>query len=113
MTKALGNWGEQKAAEWLRLHGYEIVGMNYRSKWGEIDIVAKDRDCLVVVEVKTRSGSGYGEPAEAVTKAKLAKLSRTAWQLMMEWGVEVPVRFEVAEVSRSGTVRLITDIEIT
>ncbi|WP_043502144.1 YraN family protein [Georgenia sp. SUBG003] len=77
---AVGRFGERVAARYLDDHGIEVVERNWRCRYGEIDIVARDRaaDELVFVEVKTRSGTGYGHPAEAVTRAKLARLRRLA-----------------------------------
>jgi putative endonuclease len=77
----VGRWGEELAAEHLRRRGYEILDRNWRCPQGEIDIVARDRGTLVIVEVKTRSSIAYGHPFEAVTPAKLARLNRLgfAW----------------------------------
>jgi len=77
---AVGRFGERVAARYLDDQGIEVVERNWRCRFGEIDIVAHDRaaDELIFVEVKTRSGTGYGHPAEAVTHAKLARLRRLA-----------------------------------
>ncbi len=74
----IGQKGEEIAEQYLKKHGYEVLERNFRSKrWGEIDIVAIDKDTLVFVEVKTREGTKYGEPVEAVTPFKLRALERT------------------------------------
>lgn len=75
---AVGRYGENVAAAYLDAAGWQVVDRNWRGRAGEIDIVALQGDELVVVEVKTRSGDGYGHPAEAVTHAKLARLRRLA-----------------------------------
>lgn len=75
---AVGRYGENVAASYLAAAGWQVVDRNWRGRAGEIDIVALHADELVVVEVKTRSGDGYGHPAEAVTHAKLARLRRLA-----------------------------------
>lgn len=75
---AVGRYGENVAASYLAAAGWQVVDRNWRGRAGEIDIVALHGDELVVVEVKTRSGDGYGHPAEAVTHAKLARLRRLA-----------------------------------
>lgn len=77
----LGMRGERIAERALSRLGYEILDRNWRCAEGEIDLVARDGDALVVIEVKTRSSSAYGHPFEAITPAKLARLRRlaTAW----------------------------------
>lgn len=77
---AVGRYGENVAASYLARAGWEVVDRNWRGQSGELDIVALDGTELVVVEVKTRSGDGFGHPAEAVTPAKLARLRRLAGQ---------------------------------
>lgn len=75
---AVGRYGENVAASYLVAAGWEVVDRNWRGRAGELDIVALHGDELVVVEVKTRTGEGYGHPAEAVTAAKLGRLRRLA-----------------------------------
>ncbi len=74
----LGRTGEQLAVEHLTAEGYTILDRNWRCAIGEIDIVARHGDTTVVVEVKTRSGLGFGHPLDAVTPRKLARLRRLA-----------------------------------
>ncbi|MBD8584826.1 YraN family protein [Frigoribacterium sp. CFBP 13729] len=73
-----GRHGEVLAARWLEDHGLTVVELNWRCREGEIDVVALDGDEVVVVEVKTRRGIGWGHPLEAVTAVKLARLRRLA-----------------------------------
>ena len=75
---ALGRRGEDLAVAHLVASGLAIVERNWRCGQGEIDVVARDGDELVFVEVKTRSGVAYGHPLEAITPAKLARLRRLA-----------------------------------
>ena len=75
---AVGRYGEDLAAQMLVAAGWVVVERNWRGTRGEIDIVALEGRELVVVEVKTRTGLGYGHPAEAVTPVKLARLRRLA-----------------------------------
>lgn len=75
---AVGRYGEDLAAQMLVAAGWVVVDRNWRGTRGEIDIVALEGRELVVVEVKTRTGLGYGHPAEAVTPVKLARLRRLA-----------------------------------
>lgn len=75
---ALGRRGEQIAARHLEARGLHILDRNWRCPQGEIDLVARDGDELVFVEVKTRAGLGYGHPLESITTVKLARLRRLA-----------------------------------
>ena len=77
---AVGRYGENVATAYLVQQGWQVVDRNWRGPAGEIDIVALQGTELVVVEVKTRSGDGFGHPAEAVTRLKLARLRRLAAQ---------------------------------
>ncbi len=74
----LGRHGEQLAAQHLLARGYRIVDRNWRCRHGEIDLVARDGDALVFVEVKTRTSTAYGHPFEAITRTKLARLRQLA-----------------------------------
>ena len=74
----LGRKGEQMAADALRERGYRIVEQNFRCRYGEIDLIAEERGDLVFVEVKTRRGTSFGRPEEAVTPTKRRKLAEVA-----------------------------------
>ena len=73
-----GNFGEKLACEYLKNRGYKILDQNYRTRGGEIDIVAKDEETLVFVEVKTRTSRAFGFPEEAIDERKQRKLALTA-----------------------------------
>lgn len=77
-TLTAGRAGEEAALRLLQIRGYKILARNFRSKVGEIDIIAQDGDVLVFVEVKTRWNREYGYPEEAVTTQKLRSIVRTA-----------------------------------
>lgn len=77
----IGKYGEDRAAEFLARLGYQLIERNWRGNNGEIDIVARDRDCLVFAEVKTRTRTGFGHPFEAITEKKLQTMRR----LVGEW----------------------------
>jgi len=77
-TDELGKRGEDVAAEYLAGIGLVVLSRNWRCRGGEVDVVATDGQRLIVCEVKTRSGTGYGEPAEGVTPAKAARIRRVA-----------------------------------
>jgi putative endonuclease len=74
----LGKRGEDVAAEYLSGIGLVVLSRNWRCRGGEVDLVATDGERLIVCEVKTRSGTGYGEPSEGVTPAKAARIRRVA-----------------------------------
>jgi putative endonuclease len=73
-----GRSGEEQAVEFLKKQGYKILETNFRSRFGEIDIIAVDRGTLCYIEVKTRSGQRFGLPEEAVGYHKLQHLLKTA-----------------------------------
>lgn len=77
-ANALGAYGEQLVARYLLESGMQILDRNWRCSQGEIDIVAMDESCLVIVEVKTRGSLAFGSPVEAVTPVKAARLRRLA-----------------------------------
>ncbi len=77
-NQSFGKAGEAAAAEYLKNLGYKVLARNFRTRWGEIDIVARDGDCLVFAEVKTRSGGRFGAPEEAVTRLKQEHLVKAA-----------------------------------
>ena len=80
--------------------GYRILEQNYRNSLGEIDIIAKDRDTLVFVEVKTRSSLRFGSPKRAVTPQKQRKISMVALAYLKQTGqMDVKARFDVVSVS--------------
>jgi putative endonuclease len=97
----LGRYGERIAAQLLLDSGLRILDTNWRCPRGEIDIVAAAGSTLVICEVKTRSGNGFGEPAEAVGRAKSARLRLLAAQWLAEHpGSWSEIRFDVISVLR-------------
>lgn len=77
-TNVLGNLAEDFAVGFLQEKGYKIVNRNFRSRFGEIDIIAEESGILVFVEVKARWSQKFGSPVEAVTPQKLYKIKKTA-----------------------------------
>jgi putative endonuclease len=115
MTKArqaMGAYGEQVAAGHLSTAGMALVDRNWRCRHGEIDIVARDGDVVVFCEVKTRSGTRFGAPVEAVVAAKARRLRRVAAQWLADRGTErSEVRFDVVTViQRRGDDPLVEHI---
>jgi putative endonuclease len=97
---ARGRWGEQMAAEHLIEQGLIVLDRNWRCDIGEVDIVARDGDALVICEVKTRSSRRFGDPLEAVTTQKAARLRRLA----ARWVVEHDVRPREIRIDLVGVV---------
>ncbi len=97
--KELGKKGEDLAAELCNKRGLVVVEKNYRTPFGEIDIIAKDRDVLVFIEVKARAGDIYGAPFEAVTQRKREKIRKVALSYIKRFRKEVPARFDVISIS--------------
>jgi len=94
-----GKTGEGIASGFLTQNGYQILDVNYRCPIGEIDIVARERDELVFVEVKTRKSSAMGYPEQAVGTAKQKKMSQLAlWYLRDKKVGDAPVRFGVVAI---------------
>lgn len=81
-SAGLGQWAEEQAARYLGARGYVVVARNYRGSRGEIDIVARQADRLVFIEVKARSGIGFGGPAAMVDRRKQQRLRRTALEFL-------------------------------
>lgn len=95
----VGKEGEDYATEYLQKHGYEIIKRNFECRQGEIDIIAKDKQEYVFVEVKTRQNLHYGMPSEAVTKQKQNHIWKVAqYYLYINKLENVFVRFDVIEV---------------
>jgi putative endonuclease len=78
----LGRLGERLALEKIKRLGYKCIEKNYRCSLGEIDLIAKDGDCLVFIEIKTRKGRGIGYAKEAVTPRKMRQISKAALTYM-------------------------------
>ncbi len=102
-TRARGEWGELEAARHLRRAGYEIVASNYRCRMGEIDIIAREGNTVVFVEVKTRSPEAVTLPREAVTYQKQQRLCRTALYYLGSKAENTSLRFDVIEVFFDGS----------
>ena len=102
---ALGIHGENIACTELQRRGYAILERRYRTRYGEIDIIARDGDVTVFIEVKTRAGVGYGDGAEAVTPWKQRRIARMAVDFLARYRLhDRPCRFDVVAVDLSGTI---------
>jgi len=95
-----GALGEKLAAKFLRRNGYKILYRGFKgNQGGQIDLVCRDDDTLVFVEVKTRGGEDYGRPFEAITRDQERRISRGAltWLRMLD-NPEIAFRFDVVEI---------------
>ena len=97
-TTLAGREGEAKAAEYLRKKRYEIIGANYRCRFGELDLIAKKRELVIFVEVKLRKNDRFGAAADAVTFSKQDKLRKTAASWLAAHDCDAPTRFDVIEI---------------
>ncbi len=104
--------GEELAEKYLRNAGYEILEKNWHFGRNEIDIIAKEGDFLVIVEVKTRRTNNFGEPEEFVNRAKQRSLIAAANGYIMKKDLDLEVRFDIVSVLYNGssyTVKQIKD----
>jgi len=97
--KELGKKGEELAVRFLKKKGYRVIERNYVCKMGEMDIIAKEKDTFVFVEVKTRTSSTFGPPQLAVNAAKQRQLSKVALNFLKEKHLEdAKARFDVVAI---------------
>ncbi len=96
----LGKSGEDLAVRELTARGYAVIDRRYRTRFGEIDIVARDGETVVVVEVRRKSGGGYGAAAESVTRDKQRRVVRMAVDYLARCGLydRCAVRFDVVAI---------------
>ncbi|MGI6296913.1 MAG: YraN family protein [Armatimonadota bacterium] len=107
----IGARAEIAAAAELGKRGYRIIGSNYRCRHGEIDLLAKDDDYLVFVEVRCKRTNTFGSPAESITLAKQRKLIITAQHYLEEENLnDVACRFDVVEVLEENGRLVVKDI---
>ena len=95
---SLGEKGEGLAEKFLRKKGYKILQRNFKTRIGEIDIIASDGDYLVFVEVKSRKSLEYGQPFEAVNRHKRRKIANVAMMYLKRLKEVPPCRFDVVSV---------------
>lgn len=94
-----GKSGEELAAVYLQTQGYQIIFRNFHSKYGELDIVAKKNNCLVFIEVKTRTQDRFGTPGESVDDRKQKHMTYAAKYFVQRFGFHhADMRFDVIEI---------------
>lgn len=97
-ARELGRFGEERAARYLRLHGYRIVETNYSCRLGEIDLIARKGRYLVFVEVKLRKSGDSAAAREFVTRSKQQRILSTAAVYLAQHETELQPRFDVIEI---------------
>ena len=97
-----GHIAEDKALELLQLKGLKLVERNFRSRFGEIDLVMEDGPTLVFIEVRFRASDRFGSAKESVTRQKQGRLLRTAACFLQARRINRPVRFDVAALTLSA-----------
>ena len=97
-SKLLGAWGEAAAAEYLRKKHYRILATGYHSRFGEIDLIVKDKRYLVFVEVKLRKSPKFASAREYVDRRKQDKIRLTASIYLSEYPCQLQPRFDVIEI---------------
>ena len=98
-NQSIGKWGEDIAAEHLTQHNYEIIKRNVRTPYSEIDIIARQGDITIFVEVKTRAGDEFGGGAAAVTPWKQRRIAQMALDYLSRNHLhDRPCRFDVVTV---------------
>jgi len=111
--KELGKKGEELALRFLKKKGYRIIEKNYICKMGEMDIIAREKDTLVFIEVKTRTSMFFGPPQLAVNFSKQRQLSKVALNYLKEKNLgDVKARFDVVAIligQKGEEVELIKD----
>ncbi len=110
MTK-IGLRGEDIAAKFLKEKGYYILYRNYKTPYGEADIIAKDNDTVVFVEVKTRSNLSFGYPFESVNLKKQERLKRIALNYLKVANYPTKIRFDVISISSENGLSKIEHIK--
>ncbi len=104
--RKIGNNYEQKAAEYLKQQGFVVIGQNFYSRWGEIDIIARDGKYLVFAEVKYRKDNSCGSPLEAVDAKKQRRICKAASYFCIKngYGDMTPCRFDVIAMTGNDEI---------
>ena len=99
--RVIGKYGERLACEFLKKKGYKIIDNNYRTRVGEIDIIARDRESLVFIEVKTRTDIEAGYPEQNITSAKLQNFKAASQIYILDNNITLPFHLDVISVDLS------------
>ena len=89
-----GQMGEAIAREYLKKKGYKILAQNFKTKYAEIDLIARQKNEMVFVEVRTKRGETFGTPEESLNRKKMIKLRKNAWAYVGRIGWQGPYRID-------------------
>ena len=106
MSREKGEAAERRAEDYLKSLGLVIVERNFRTRFGEIDLVARDGETVVFVEVRFRSSNAFGLPQETVDAAKRRRIIRTAQAYVQSRRLDAPLRFDVVALSPRGALHI-------
>jgi putative endonuclease len=105
----IGNSKEQQALVYLEKRGLQLVSRNYRCRSGEIDLIMRDGGCLAFVEVRYRRATGYGTPAETVTRPKQQRIIKAAHNYLQRYPNAMDCRFDVVSITGTDRVEWLKD----
>lgn len=98
MKKSLGSQGEDIAIRFLKKKGMRILARNYKTPYGEIDIIAREGNTIVFIEVKTRTTNSFGQPVEAISGRKQKTLGLVALHYLTNGKTHLPARFDIVSI---------------
>jgi len=98
----LGKKGEQLAVDYLLKKGYDIIERNYRFDKAEVDIIARKKEILAIIEVKTRSSIDFGNPQDFVKPKQIQRLVKAVDEYVTVNGLDVEVRFDIIAIVKNG-----------
>jgi putative endonuclease len=107
----LGKAGEERAVAYLQEHGYIILEQNFVFQKAEIDIIAQKGDWLIVVEVKTRTSTDYGNPEDFVNKKKIKLLVKAIDEYVQQSDLDLEIRFDIISIVKEGEKFIIDHLE--
>jgi len=110
--RSVGSRGEAEAAQFLERQGLAIIARNFRTRRGEIDLIARDGDTLVFVEVRVRTSRAFGGAAASITSAKRARMVAAAGAYLVRLGREPPCRFDAILIDGAGEPTLTWERDI-
>lgn len=109
---SIGNLGEEAAVKAIKKQGYKVIERNYRTKMGEIDIIAKDGDYTCFIEVRLRKNNNFGSPADTIDMRKQQKIIRTAkYYAMAKKIYDCPMRFDAVLINADAKGGKLTNIK--